>query len=66
MNKEPEATWLRLRIIRLRAALRYALEPRVETILRETVTDMEERLEQIESVIVARSLSSRTKSPQSK
>ena len=61
MKKEPEATWLRLQIIRLRAALRYALEPRVETILRETVTEMEGRLEQVESVIAERSHSSRTK-----
>jgi hypothetical protein len=61
MKNEPEATWLRLQIIRLRAALRYALEPRVETILRETVTEMEGRLEQIESVITERSHSSRTK-----
>ena len=52
--RELEATWLRLRIIRLRAALRYALDPRVEAILRETVADMEERLEQLEDSSCAR------------
>jgi hypothetical protein len=66
MKKEPEATWLRLRIIRLRAALRYALDPHIETILRETVIEMEWRLEQIESVIIEGSRSSRTKLPRPK
>lgn len=44
MEREPEPTWLRLRIIRLRAAFRYSLEPRVETILREIIAEMEEPL----------------------
>ena len=55
MGGVPEATWLRLRIIRLRPALRYALDPRVEMILRETVADMENRLEQLEDLSSARS-----------
>ena len=49
MVLEPEAVWLRLRIIRLRTALRYALEPRTQTILREIIADMEERVEQLDA-----------------
>jgi hypothetical protein len=63
MDNEPEATWLRLRIIRLRTAFRYVLEPRVETILREVITDMEDRLERIEAMDIERSRASRKKSP---
>jgi hypothetical protein len=48
-DRESEATWFRLHIIRLRAALRYAVEPRVELILRETIADMEDRLEELEA-----------------
>lgn len=46
---EPEATWLRQRIVRLRAAFRYAMEMSVEAILREVVADMEDRLEHLEA-----------------
>jgi len=52
MDREPEVTWLRRRIIRLRAAFRYALEPRVETILREMIADMEDRLERLEAELI--------------
>jgi hypothetical protein len=45
---EAEAKWLRKSIIRLRAALRFAKEPRVETILREVIADAEDRLAELE------------------
>jgi hypothetical protein len=45
---EEEGIWLRHRLRRLRAALRISKEPRVEAILRELITDAEERLELIE------------------
>jgi hypothetical protein len=48
MDLENEAPWLRSRIIRLRVALRFTKEPRVETILREFVAEAEERLSAIE------------------
>jgi hypothetical protein len=41
---EAEADWLRKSIIRLRAALRFARELRVEIILREVIADAEARL----------------------
>jgi len=44
MDSDDEPTWLRPRIIRLRTALRFTKEPRVETILREFIADAEERL----------------------
>ena len=44
MELEDEATWLRYRVLRLRAALRFALVPEVESILRELIADAEERL----------------------
>jgi hypothetical protein len=65
MDREPEAAWLRLYIIRLRAAFRYALEPRVEAILRETISDMEERLEQLEAEVLRAARPARKKAPQS-
>jgi hypothetical protein len=65
MDLEPEAAWLRSRIIRLRAAFRYAVEPRAGAILRETIADMEERLEQLEAGLVARARQARKKPPQS-
>jgi hypothetical protein len=45
---EAEAGWLRKSIIRLRAALRFAKEPRVEAILREVIADAEDRLAALE------------------
>jgi hypothetical protein len=45
---QAEADWLRKSIIRLRAALRFAREPRVETILREVIADAEDRLSVLE------------------
>jgi hypothetical protein len=54
MDSEPETTWLRSRVIRLRTAFRYALEPRVEAILRETIADMEDRLERLEAEFAKR------------
>ena len=47
---EPQAAWLRSRIIRLRAALRYARDSRTEAILREIIGDMETRLDQLEQI----------------
>jgi hypothetical protein len=44
MDLDDEPNWLRPRIIRLRTALRFTEEPRVETILREFIADAEERL----------------------
>jgi hypothetical protein len=52
MDRGSEAAGLRLYIVRLRAAFRYAMEPRVEAILRDTIAEMEERLEQIEAEAV--------------
>jgi hypothetical protein len=46
---EADAEWLRRTIIRLRAALRFAKEPRTETILREVIADAEDRLAEAES-----------------
>jgi hypothetical protein len=45
---EAEADWLRKSIIRLRAALRFAREPRTETIVREVIADAEDRLAALE------------------
>jgi len=42
-----ESAGLRYRLIRLRLALRYANEPRVEAILREVIEHIESRLEQL-------------------
>jgi len=66
MDQEPEVAWLRRRIIRLRAAFRYALEPCVETILREIIADMEDRLERLEAELIASAQRrARKKAPQS-
>jgi hypothetical protein len=48
MDLENEASWLRSRIIRLRAALRFAKEPRTDMILREFIAEAEERLGALE------------------
>jgi hypothetical protein len=45
---EDEVSWLRPRIIRLRAALRFVKEHRTETILREFVAEAEDRLAALE------------------
>jgi hypothetical protein len=44
---DDEYIGLRYRLIRLRLALRYASQPRVETILREVIEHIERRLEQL-------------------
>jgi hypothetical protein len=43
-SPEDEAAWLRARVIRLRVALRFVKDPRVEVILREVIADAEDRL----------------------
>jgi hypothetical protein len=45
---EAETNWLRKSIIRLRTALRFTKEPRVETVLREVIADAEDRLAVLE------------------
>ena len=49
MIHEEEDRWLRHHLGRLRAMLRYAKIPRVETGLRELIVDTEARLEMLES-----------------
>jgi hypothetical protein len=44
----PEVLWLRPRVIRMRAMLRYAKAPRIETELRELIADAESRLESLD------------------
>ncbi len=66
MERDPEAARLRLYITRLRAALRYALDSRVEAILRELIGEMEERLDELEAEILKASRPSRQKAPHSK
>jgi hypothetical protein len=48
MSASGEAVWVRKNIIRLRTALRFAKEPRTETILREVIADAEDRLADLE------------------
>jgi hypothetical protein len=48
MEFEDESLWLRHRVVRLRAALRFAREASVEAILRELIADGEERLISLE------------------
>jgi hypothetical protein len=43
-SPEDEVAWLRARVIRLRVALRFTKDPRVEVILREVIADAEDRL----------------------
>ena len=45
---ESEIVWLRPRVIRMRALLRYAKSPQVEADLRELIADAESRLEFLE------------------
>jgi hypothetical protein len=47
---EEEATWLRARVIRLRAALRFSKDARTEVILREVISDAEDRLAALDHV----------------
>lgn len=46
---EQEENWLRHRLRRMRAMLRYANEPRVEAGLRELIADAEDRLDALET-----------------
>jgi hypothetical protein len=46
---EREEIWLRHRVVRMRAMLRYANDPRVEAGLRELIGDAEDRLETLQS-----------------
>jgi hypothetical protein len=46
--RETLGPWLRRSVIRLRAALRFAREPQVETILREVIAHAEDRLAVLE------------------
>ena len=43
-----ELVWLRPRVIRMRALLRYAKDERVEAALKDLITDAEDRLEELE------------------
>jgi hypothetical protein len=45
MTPDDEEIWLRHRVIRMRALLRFAKEPCVESGLRELIADAEKRLE---------------------
>jgi hypothetical protein len=49
MTLQDEAVWLRYRIIRMRTALRFAMSPEVESILRELIADAEARLAMLET-----------------
>jgi hypothetical protein len=49
MGPDDHEAWLRYRIKRLRALLRFANEPHVESGLRELIADAEERLEPLEN-----------------
>jgi hypothetical protein len=48
VDLQDETTWLRYRVMRMRAALRFAKSPVVEDILRELIADAEERLLAVE------------------
>jgi hypothetical protein len=52
---EPEEIWVRHRLRRLRTIPRYAKEPRVESGLRELITEAEERLNLLEQQQVPQS-----------
>jgi bacterioferritin (cytochrome b1) len=49
---EPEDLWLRYRLRRLRAILRRVKEPTAAALLRELISDAEERLELLEKMKV--------------
>jgi ribosomal protein L29 len=44
---EDEEKWLRRRVMRLRTIMRFALDARVKTVLREFITEAEERLDKL-------------------
>jgi hypothetical protein len=48
MAIEKESIWLRPRVIQMRALLRHVKNARVETALREFITDAESRLEELD------------------
>jgi hypothetical protein len=47
---QPEHVWLRFRLKRLRIILRRVKEPSAENLLRELISDAEERLEMLEKM----------------
>jgi hypothetical protein len=49
MRPDDEEIWLRHPVIRMRALLRFAREPHVESGLRELIADAEKRLEPLEN-----------------
>jgi hypothetical protein len=49
MELEAEETWLRKRIVRLRTALRYANDSRIEVVLPEVIGDADNRLELLQA-----------------
>jgi hypothetical protein len=49
MARSVENVWLRHRVVRMRALLRYANDTRVESGLRELIADAEDRLEALEA-----------------
>jgi hypothetical protein len=49
MELEDEASWLRRRVIRMRAALRFTAKPEVKAILREVISDAETRISLLEA-----------------
>ena len=64
MELEDEATWLRQRAVRMRVALRLAMNPEVEVILRELIGVIEDRLIALEGN-GAKSLAPKAVTPQS-
>ena len=44
---EDEERWLRRRVMRLRTIMRFALDPRVQTLLKEFIIEAEERLDKL-------------------
>jgi hypothetical protein len=48
MRSEDEEIWLRGWIIRLRTLFRFAIDPRVETGLKDFIIDAERRLERLQ------------------
>jgi len=49
MTFEKESLWLRSRVIQMRALLRHVKNARVESVLREFITDAEARLEELDA-----------------
>jgi len=47
---EDEEEWLRHRLVRLRTVMRFALDARVKIVLKEFITDAEERLDKLGSL----------------